>query len=143
MIFEIPLLDGRIVYMQGEESDIESIIFVPASNFYSIWHDSQKLDKAVTAKKYSEAEKAFLKSRQYPVPVVFAGIFDYDQKGYLQIKLDDGITRTSWLIKNYAQSFPLACSRSQVGTFERELSTKCSHVASQSNLLEGKGRGKL
>lgn len=143
MVFEIPLLDGRIVYMQGKESEFESIVFVSASKFFSIWHNSQKLDQVVTAQKYPEAESAFLESKKYPVPIVSAGIFDYDQKGYMQVKLTDGITRTSWLIDNKAQSFPLACSRSQVGIFERELSTNSPHVASQSHLLAGNGRGKL
>lgn len=146
MLFEIPLADGRIVYMDGAENGVYSIVWVCPQKFYALWHDSQRLDIKGTRKKYHHAEAVFKNCINSPVEMFSAGIFDYENDGTLKIKLNDGITRTTWLLNNNAHCFPLLCSLSDLPTFLQHVSTQSSlspieSKSPQSGQERGKGPG--
>lgn len=141
MRFEIPIADGRMAYMTGDEDSSTAIVWVPADIFSKLWHPSQKFDVVRTQERYPDAENAFQNSAQYPVPVAIASIYDYDGHSRASIKLDNGITRTTWLLDHGACSFPVACSPSQVDDFLKLSSTNPSDSLDESN-LPGQGRGK-
>ena len=139
MCFQIPLADGRVVYMKKPESNLYSVVWVSSEKFLTIWDKKQKNDINTTLKKYKGVEDIFNQSIIYHVDYIYGGIVNFKrglspkyisfmiQKFPLWLRetiysilptckifrFDDGITRASWLINNGAQSFPIACSPAQ------------------------------
>lgn len=139
MCFEIPLLDGRVVYMKRPESDLYAVVWVSAEKFLKIWEPRQKNDIIRTCEKYEDIELCFAQSMTYPVhfidgdiiklkcglsekffsflihnfPLSIRKIIYGILPHYKVFRFDDGITRATWLINNGAQFFPIACSPSQ------------------------------
>jgi hypothetical protein len=111
-IFEIPLESGRIVYMKFDlhsTKDAErTVICFDPRRFLRAWGnypyalgnpDSWRNDY-----KFHYAEDGFSFGISNPVPLAFVGGL-IDGK----IKLDNGITRTMWLLANGAKYFPMDC----------------------------------
>lgn len=139
MFFEIPLLDGRIAYMKKPEKDFYCVVWVSTERFLTIWDKNQKNDTHTTQKKYNEVDDIFKKSSISPVDYIHGGIVNLKRGISSQVtsfmiknfcpsvrniiykifptqkvfRFDDGITRTTWLINNGAQYFPVCCSPSQ------------------------------
>lgn len=139
MCFQIPLADGRVVYMKKPESNLYSVVWVYSEKFLTIWDENQKNDINTTLKKYKNVEEIFNQSIIYPVNYIYGGIVNlkrglspkcisfmiqkfpfWIRKTIYSIfptrkvfRFDDGITRATWLINNGAQSFPIACSSAQ------------------------------
>lgn len=141
MRFEIPLADGRTVYMKDPGSALYAVVWVSSEKFLKIWDSSQKNDVARTQKKYPDIELCFAQSAHYPVHFIDGGIVrlqpaliakinlflirnnypvSFREKlavffkyGKRVFRFNDGITRATWLINNEAQSFPVACSPCQ------------------------------
>ncbi len=146
MIFEVPLPDGRIVYMCSscsETSEICRVVWFDAKVFWSLWKD-QDLDilSIENMKEYTKfpnptpalqgTGEAFAQSAKHPVPVASFGNFGYTYAN--RVVLAGGRVRTMWLLVNGATAFPIECS--PLDLKELEVAEK----EKQLGLLVGSGR---
>ncbi len=108
MIFEIPLANGKIVYMKGEESEFYSIVVVDTDKFLKFWDpDESKVHLPKDAPKYVNASLAFEQSREYPVPLSEVGGPLVYKEPEMNFRMVDGTTRLQYLIDNGVSKFPV------------------------------------
>lgn len=119
IIFEIPIKEGRQVYMQHSlEFDSKGfIIILDTKKFIKIWRKS-KNDSRIpnyhigdeklwrTDYKFHSAEQGFEDGKKNPVPVT-AGIDCIGKFPNCNVSFNDGVTRTIWLLANGAEYFPI------------------------------------
>lgn len=121
MIFKIQLHDESYVYMRGDTSLFYGIAVVSSDLFSKYWDYSQKLDcnyETHNAEKWSAASTSFAQSCTFPVPLaVIGGVFKYSD-AKTTIRLDDGITRTHWLIQHGAIELPVYCCPSALSSLQ-------------------------
>lgn len=112
MIFEVPLADHQLVYLRGESTIEDPIIWVTVKGFWKIWaphqRDGRKPDSWYHPK-YTLAQTSFIQSKEYPVPVPQAGD-PIKINGRWLLTMRDGATRIQWLADHGATSFPLGVS---------------------------------
>lgn len=112
MIFEVLLADNRSVYLHGQSTADDPIIWVSVKGFWKIWaphqRDERKPDEWYIPK-YTWAEKCFAQSSDWPVPVAQAGD-PLKTNGKWALTMRDGATRIQWLADHGAESFPLGVS---------------------------------
>lgn len=113
IVWRVPLSGGGGVYMiaRAPHYGQKFVTHVHTGAFYREWRrqsllrpDAQgcpRLERMGEDYKYHHAERGFLQGRSNPVPLADVGFM----RG---LSFVDGITRTMWLIRNGAQSFPVA-----------------------------------
>lgn len=112
MIYEIPIANDEVVYMQGTSCNVNTVVIVSADKFWELWDAQERVDSARESKENSDADKCFKQSKQYPVPLAEAGdLFDYEPPK-LSLKMVSGITRLQWLYHKKATWFPVLSSHS-------------------------------
>lgn len=115
MLFEIPLADGSVVYMEGSDSSVETVVCVSTEKFWKIWRPSLRDDRGPSteyAKKYAKVSACFNQSHLIPVALPEVGDLINYEKGNptLTLGMVDGATRIQWLFDHGAASFPVLSS---------------------------------
>lgn len=107
VILEIPLENVANVFMRTHGFSNEHVFVLERHVFRQTWGDEPYNawtdDEHRAYKKYEDIEKIFAASHVSPVELPEAGF------KFGKIHLDNGMTRTSWLLVNKAEFIPLSC----------------------------------
>lgn len=122
VVYEIILFDKK-VYMEVRKTnylnDKRFVVIVDSVKFLELWRNEpypqdRKLnfgDETIwkNDRKFKDAENGFSFGIGYPVPLANIVCYNNEKNNQPYIAINDGITRTIWLLANKAKSFPIEC----------------------------------
>jgi len=122
-IFELLIEKNKIIYMSANctnfMNDKRYIVVVESNKFLTLWQNEENpIDKKLNYgnkstwrmdKKYDEAEYGFSFGKVNPVPLANIVCAINNKNNLPYIAINDGITRTIWLLTNEVKYFPVEC----------------------------------
>lgn len=130
VIFIVPMPHRKPAFMSLDitEHTIKhhGIVIVDSKKFLRLWlserHSAHQdvlntpLEKWHNDKKFKIAAEGFSYGRNNPVPLADIG---FEREGSINyVKIDDGVTRTMWLLVQGCTSFPVRCISGAEGLFD-------------------------
>ncbi len=149
-IFEL-ILDDQTVYMSASctnyMNDVRYVVVVDAVAFVTLWRNepsplSRDLnfgDKVSWKKdkKFPDAEIGFSFGQENPVPLAKGVCYINPKNNLPYIAMDNGITRTIWLLSNGVKYFPLECrNQKEAQSLVKYAGYKSTDIIAIKELLE-------
>lgn len=116
ILWEIPLAKGPSAFLCVDRSnycnDERFVVVVDAAKFFTLWLNSPATDAVPYPKlrhdrKFDKAAERLSRSQSKPVPLAnVQGQIDAEGQA-IDVGIDDGVTRTMWLLDRCAAAFPV------------------------------------
>lgn len=149
-IFQLELND-RIVYMSTEctnyLNESRYIIVLEAKKFIKLWqNEPNPISKSLNFgtieswkndKKYPDAEDGFSFGKNNPVPLANVVCYLNEDNQLPYIAIENGITRTIWLLSNDVKYFPVECrNRNEAQLLVKSAGYKQTDICTVKELLK-------
>ena len=154
VIFRVPTHSRGHVFMRiPEMGDHKSVVEVHAGRFLACWRNASSGGHAPESHgnpstwrydyKFEKLEEKFSYGEKNPVPLANIG-FDicardpkFPEQGFIgHVYIEDGITRTIWLLTRDALMFPVMCSTSEAPLLQQYAGMPGGQHKTVSKLIE-------